>query len=140
MIQQFLMANLWLIGAAVLSGGMIVWHTFQNGGAHALSPAQAIQRINRDKAVLIDIRDEAAVQKTGLLPDAKRVPLVDLKARADSLAKNKATPLVVVCQNGQRSAAARGILAAAGFSEVHTLAGGAAAWADAGLPLKKAAA
>ncbi|MFN7834951.1 MAG: rhodanese-like domain-containing protein [Burkholderiaceae bacterium] len=137
MIQQFLLQNLWLIGAALLSGGMLLWHMLHDAGAGAVAPAQAVALLNQKKAVLVDIRDAAVAAAQGTLSNARCIGLADLKAQADKLAKNKATPIIVFCQTGQRSAAAVTILKNAGYETVHALEGGLNAWQAAGLPLKR---
>jgi rhodanese-related sulfurtransferase len=137
MTQQFLLENAWLIAAAALSGGMIVWQSFGKGGSNRVSPAQATMLLNQKKAVILDIRDDANVTQSGQIPDAKRVAIVDLKAKADTLVKNKALPIVVVCQTGQRSGAAAAILKGAGYPDVYVLEGGVASWVEAGLPIRK---
>ena len=137
MTSQFLIDNIWLIAAALTSGGMIVWQSFSKGGASAISPAQATQLLNHKKAILLDIRDDQTIAQTGALPESKRILLADLKAKADSLSKNKQTPIVVACQSGQRSAAAVTVLKTSGYVDVFSLEGGVAAWVEAGLPVKK---
>ena len=57
--------------------------------------------------------------------------------RAAGLAKDKAVPIIVVCQNGQRSSKAQAALKEAGYSEVYALEGGMAAWQQAGMPVVK---
>ena len=137
MTTQFLIENSWLIATAVISGGLIVWQSVAKGGSNGISPAVVTQLMNHKKAVLVDIRDADAIAQAGALPEAKRIALADLKAKADSLSKNKETPVVVVCQTGQRSGAAATVLKAAGYSQVFTLEGGVAAWVEAGMPVKK---
>jgi len=44
-------------------------------------------------------------------------------------------PLLICCRSGGRAALAAASLAAMGFSEVRSVAGGIQGWADAGLPL-----
>jgi rhodanese-related sulfurtransferase len=137
MTQQFLLENAWLIAAAALSGGMIVWQSLGKGGSNRVTPAQATALLNQKKAVMLDIRDDATVAQSGQIADAKRIAIADLKAKAETLVKNKALPIVVVCQTGQRSAAAAGILKGVGYPDVYVLEGGVAAWVEAGLPIRK---
>ena len=63
--------------------------------------------------------------------------MADLPSRAAGLAKDKAAPIIVVCQTGQRSGKAQAALKEAGYSEIYALEGGIAAWQQAGLPLVK---
>ncbi|HWK16767.1 MAG TPA: rhodanese-like domain-containing protein, partial [Solirubrobacteraceae bacterium] len=54
------------------------------------------------------------------------VPLSRLGERMSELPADR--PLVVLCASGYRSAIAAGVLAQAGFTHVHDLVGGLAAW------------
>ena len=58
-----------------------------------------------------------------------------VKERAAELKKDR--PVLVVCDQGRSAGPAAATLRAAGFAEVYVLAGGLAAWREAGLPLKK---
>lgn len=129
--------NLALIAIAVVSGGLLAWPQIKAGaGGKRLNPASATQLINKRNAVVVDIRDAAEFAK-GHLPQAKSAPLDALAARASGLAKDKSVPIIVVCQNGQRSSKAQAALKEAGYSEVYALEGGMAAWQQAGLPVIK---
>ena len=70
-------------------------------------------------AQLIDVRTEREFE-SGHLPNATNVPLDALRISAASLAKT-GQPLIVYCQSGLRSAAAKRILRGAGASQVHDL-------------------
>ena len=67
------------------------------------SPTEAVQLINREKAVLIDV-SEPAEYAAGHAAGAKNVPLGQLEASSNDLPKNKALPLV----RGVRHRRARG--------------------------------
>ena len=45
--------------------------------------------------------------------------------------------MIVICASGNRSHGALGVLRRLGFQQVFELAGGVAAWQQAGLPLEK---
>jgi len=129
--------NLALIAIAVVSGGLLAWPTIKSGtGGKRVNAVAATQLINKRNAVVVDIRDAAEFAK-GHLPQAKSAPLDALGARAGGLAKDKSVPIIVVCQNGQRSGKAQAALKEAGYSEVYALEGGMAAWQQAGLPVIK---
>jgi rhodanese-related sulfurtransferase len=134
---QFIVENWLLIVAACVSGGLLVWPMVSGGGGAALSPNDAVRLINQEKAVLIDVR-EAAEFAAGHAAGARNVPLATLDA-AKGLPTNKAQPLVVLCASGARSSRAVAQLRKAGYSSVHSLAGGVAAWRSASLPIEKSA-
>jgi len=56
---------------------------------------------------------------------------------ADDLAGlDREAPYLLYCRSGNRSAEAREMMRSLGFLEVHEIAGGIVAWAEAGLPLE----
>jgi rhodanese-related sulfurtransferase len=134
---QFIVENWLLILAAFVSGALLVWPMVTRGGGGALSPTDAVRLINQDKAVLIDVREPAEFA-AGHAAGARNVPLNTLDS-AKGLPTNKAIPLVVVCATGARSSRAAAQLRKAGYSSVHSLAGGTAAWRSASLPIEKSA-
>ena len=69
---------------------------------------------------------------------AKNVPLGDLEAKLAQVVKNKATPVVMVCQVGARSARAAATAQKLGYENVQSLAGGLKAWQAANMPIEKA--
>ncbi|CAJ0796116.1 Thiosulfate sulfurtransferase GlpE [Ralstonia condita] len=132
--------NLALLAVAIVSGGLLVWSSVQRriagGGGAKLSASAATQLINRRNAIVVDVR-ESGEYAAGHLPQAKHAPLGELEGKAGSLAKNKETPIILVCQTGQRAGRAQAVLKRAGYSEVYSLEGGLAAWQQAGLPVVK---
>ena len=52
--------------------------------------------------------------------------------------KNKALPVILVCQSGARSNRAVAIAKKLGYEQAQSLAGGLTAWRAAGLPVEKA--
>lgn len=135
--MEFIQQNLILIVVAVASGSWLLFMTVSRpGGANAVSPTQATQLINREDAQVIDVR-EPDEYVAGHLPESRNFPLARLEERAGELDKLKSTPLILICQTGARSTGACKTLAKLGFSKVHNLDGGIAAWRTAGLPLKK---
>lgn len=132
--------NLALLAIAIVSGGLLVWSSVQRriagGGGAKVSASTATQLINRRNAVVVDVR-ESSEYAAGHLPQAKHAPLGELEGKAAGLAKNKETPIILVCQTGQRAGRAQAVLKQAGYSEVYSLEGGLAAWQQAGLPVVK---
>ncbi|WP_323122611.1 rhodanese-like domain-containing protein [Burkholderia alba] len=127
--------NLALIAILLLSGGLLAWPALRRGGG-GLSAAEATQLINRRNAIVIDLRP-AAEFGAGHLPSARSVEFGELQAKLGQVAKNKSTPVLLVCQNGQQSQKAAKAVAEAGYGEVHVLQGGVAAWQQAGMPVVK---
>jgi rhodanese-related sulfurtransferase len=134
---KFVLDNIGWILAAFVSGGMLLWPLARRGGGGPwVNTLQATQLINREDALVIDVRDADAYAKGHIL-GAKSMPLADLARRAGDLEKHKSKAVIVSCQTGDRSSAAAATLREHGFSRVHPLNGGFAAWQQAGLPVEK---
>jgi rhodanese-related sulfurtransferase len=136
---QFFIDNALLIAVAFVSGGMLVWPLVRGGGTSgAVGTAEAVRLINREKAVLVDVA-EPREYDAGHAANARNVPLGQLEGTKD-LPSNKALPLVVLCPTGARAGRAAATLRKMGYANAKALAGGNAAWRDAGLPMEKSAA
>ena len=139
--MKFFIDNWFLFLAAAVSGGLLVWPMWAkglgSGGGGKVSTTDAVQLINREKAVLIDV-SEPAEYAAGHPAGSKSVPLGGLEA-STALPKNKALPLVVVCPTGTRAGRAVATLKKLGFENARALAGGTAAWREANLPIEKTA-
>jgi rhodanese-related sulfurtransferase len=136
---KFFLDTWFLFVAAAVSGGLLLWPLLNKGagGATKVSTNDAVQLINREKAVLIDV-SEPAEFAAGHAAGSKSVPLGELAA-SSALPKNKALPLVVMCATGVRSGRAVGTLRKLGFENARSLAGGLEAWRAANLPVEKTA-
>ena len=135
--MKFFIDNWFLFLAAAASGALLLWPMINKGagGAGKVSTNDAVQLINREKAVLIDVSEPAeyaAAHATG----SRSVPLGSLESTND-LPKNKALPLVVVCPTGTRAGKAVATLKKLGFENARALAGGLEAWRAANLPVEK---
>jgi len=130
--------NILLLAAALASAIALIWPFLRPSGATAVSPSEATMLINREDAVVLDVR-EAAEFTAGHLPEARNVPAAKIQERMAELHKFKERPIIVCCASGGRSAAACAPLRAAGFSRLYNLSGGIEAWRAASLPLKKGA-
>jgi rhodanese-related sulfurtransferase len=105
-----------------------------------LDPAQAAAA-QRDGAVLVDIRPAAQRHGTGIIPGALVVERNYLEWRFDPasdarlpVADSYDLPVVVYCGEGYTSSLAAAALQDLGLGRATDLAGGIAAWLDAGLP------
>jgi len=136
---DFIKSNILLIGLALGSGIMLLLPSFKKGaaGVPSLTTAEAISLINRDHAIVLDVRNDAEFAG-GHIVDARNIPLDKLAERLNELAKFKDKPVLVNCQRGMRSAKACEILRKAEFTKVNNLAGGIEAWLAAKLPVVKA--
>lgn len=134
---EFIKNNLMLIAVAAVSGAMLVWPYLRRGtGGPWVGTLEATQLINREDALVLDVREPAEFA-AGHMPGAKNVPLASIEARAGEFDKHKARPVIVMCETGNRSGKAAGVLRARGFANVVNLSGGFPAWQQAGLPVAK---
>lgn len=132
------MDNWMLISVALASGGMLMWPLVAGSmNAGALTASGAVQLINREKAVVIDVR-EADEFATGHMGGAKNVPLAQLDEKLPGAVKNKALPLILVCSTGARASRAVVVAKKLGYEQAQALGGGLKSWKDATLPLEKA--
>lgn len=138
--MDFIRQNLMLIGLALGSAGMLLWPLLRRGtsGVADVSPNDAVLLINRENALVLDVRN-AAEFASGHIADARNIPLADLQSRLGELARYKDKPLLVNCQGGVRSSSACSVLKKGGFTRVYNLDGGVGAWVQAKLPVIKAA-
>jgi len=133
---KFLLDNWMLISLALISGALLLAPVMQGAASGGLSANDAVQLINREKAVVVDVCEPAEFA-AGHIVGSKNIPLADLSAKLATAVKNKGLPLILVCQSGARSGRAMAAAKTLGYAQVHSLGGGLAAWKSAGLPLEK---
>ena len=105
-------------------------------GYSSVTPVQSTQMINRENAVVIDVR-EINEYSDGHIIDSVHIPLSNLNTRVTELDKHKSQKVIVACRSGHRSSNACAKLRKNGFEEVYNLSGGVMAWQNANLPLIK---
>lgn len=105
-------------------------------GVRRIGPAQLTALINRDNALVVDLRPTADFDK-GHIASAKNVQMSQFDPENKQLAPAKALPVVLVCKAGESADGAAKRLRKAGFSNVSVLNGGVQAWQAADLPLVK---
>jgi rhodanese-related sulfurtransferase len=134
---EFVTANWMLILIALSSGGMLAWPLVRGSGGGTLTAQGAVQLINRERAVLVDVREPEEFA-TGHMIGAKNVPLNQLDEKLASAVKNKNVPLLLVCATGARAQRAVAMAKKLGYEQAQAVAGGLKAWKDANLPVEKA--
>jgi adenylyltransferase/sulfurtransferase len=93
----------------------------------------ATSLIEHEHAAVLDVRepDETA---QGIIPDAVTIPRGFLEMRVEAAIPDKATPVVIYCASGVRSAFATRSLHDLGYTNVVSMDGGFDAWKAAGRP------
>jgi rhodanese-related sulfurtransferase len=136
--MKFFIDNWTLLLVAISSGGMLLWPVVKGGAlGGGLTPAAAVQLINREKAVVIDV-SEAEEFALGHISGAKNIPVNDIEAKLAGAVKNKALPVIFVCEKGARASRVEGMAKKLGYEKAQALAGGLKAWREANLPVEKA--
>ncbi len=135
---DFIVSNWMLILVALVSGGMLLWPMVSGGGlAAGISAPEAVQLMNREKAVVVDVcslQEYAQAHIAG----ARSIPLGELEAKLPGVVKNKAVPVIMVCASGVRSGRAVAIAKKLGYENARSLGGGLKSWRDANLPIAEA--
>jgi rhodanese-related sulfurtransferase len=105
-------------------------------GVRRIGPAQLTALINRDNALVVDLRPVADFEK-GHIASAKNVQMSQFDPENKQLVAAKALPVVLVCKAGESASGAAKRLRKSGFTNVSVLEGGVQAWQGADLPLVK---
>lgn len=132
----FVLDNLVLFLLFVGLLGALVWTSVSGVGSGQVSPADAVQLISREDAVVIDLRPDGEF-RNGHIVNAIHVPFDQIESRLGRLGKYRKQPVIAACRTGQQSATAAKRLRSEGFERVHRLQGGIVAWQGADLPLTR---
>ena len=132
LLLEFLLQQWILVAALLVAIGLLLFHETRKAGP-ALSPQQAINLVNAEDGVFLDLRDGGDF-KQGHIVDAIHIPMAKLAARKDELEAYRDRPIVLVCKMGQQAGAASKQLRADGFGKVYKMAGGMLEWSNLQLP------
>ena len=132
---EFAMGH-WVL-ASTFAGLLIALFLLEkHRSGRSVSPQQATMLLNREEAVIIDVRDTKDFNN-GRIKGSIHIPLAKLKDRIDEIEKYKEKQLVIVDKAGQHSGMAGKQLKAAGFENICRMSGGIAEWKNSSLPLVK---
>lgn len=98
-----------------------------------LSTAAAIQMINHEQAIVIDLRPPETFRE-GHIINAVRASKDEFNEA--KMNKYRTKPLILVCARGLQAASLAVTLRSQGFQQPMVLAGGMAAWLADGLPIE----
>jgi rhodanese-related sulfurtransferase len=134
---DFLQQNWHWAALAAFSGAFLVADLIRNReGGDSLSPMDATLKINREDALVLDVRTQDEFAR-GHIVGARHVPLADLDKRLAEFDKMKSRPVILCCQSGARSASALATLKKSGFQQVFNLRGGLQEWERSGQPVSR---
>ena len=132
-IFEFIGNHLILVSVFVFLLVAFIINEGKQGGA-AISPGNLVKLVNREGAVIVDIRD-AKEYGAGHIAGAVNIPFGSLESRMGELESYKDKPVVLVCKMGQHAGAAGKKLRAQGFEQVRRLSGGMSEWGANSLPV-----
>jgi rhodanese-related sulfurtransferase len=101
------------------------------GDKSQLSPVEATLLINREDAIVIDVREQGEYAQ-GHIPNARHIPAGELDRRSKEMEKWKDHPVILCCATGARSNSAGGALKQGRLRPVYNLRGGMMEWQKAG--------
>ena len=135
--MKFIIDNWMLFSIALVSGFLLLLPIIQSGMTQGISTAEAVQMMNREKAVVIDLSEPAEFAQ-GHPVGAHNLSVSALETDLTRLVSDKSRPVIFFCQTGGTSV--KGVLAAQklGYTKVFLLGGGLKSWREANLPLQKA--
>lgn len=133
---DFVQQHLFLVAVCLGSLFAFLYLTFKGKTGKTLSTSEAILLMNRENALIIDVRNKEEFIK-GHIPNARHTALENLQKTLESLSAFKEKPIIAYCASGVRSEKALQLLKSAQFQRLYQLEGGFQAWSSAGYPTQK---
>lgn len=103
-----------------------------------LAPLVGVQTANtlrtRNDVLLLDVREQSEDDQ-GHIPGITLLPMDEVANRLSEIPRDKT--VIVTCRSGNRSSQVVAFLREQGFTNIHDLQGGIAAWEKAGLPVEQ---
>lgn len=134
-LSEFIVSHWILVTVFVILSSMLMSDSLNKkiSGMTSINTAQAIQLVNQQKGLFLDVRETDEFNKEHIA-DSTSMPLSTLVDNLKSL-KNKSQPIIIICASGQRSRSAAKQLHNNNFSDIYVLSGGLNTWKEAKLPL-----
>ena len=98
-----------------------------------INPAEVTQLINRENALVIDIRQNEVYRKSHII-DALSIDTKDIHKQPNKLEKFKARPIIIVDNSAHESQKIAALLLKRGYN-AYSLSGGMRAWNEAQMPV-----
>ena len=135
-IVEFISNNLMLAGAWVVLFTLLIV-SFSRTSSKVIGNQQITTMMNRESAVVIDIRSKADFSNGHLL-GSLNIPTAKLKDAGKKLENYRESPIILVDASGMHSAAAAQQLQKMGLQQISRMQGGIVSWTNDNLPLNKA--
>jgi len=136
-IIEFVGNHVFLVAAFLVIVSLLIWHLITDPGSKdTVDPLGATELINRQDAVVVDVRPMADFDQ-GHIINAVNIPMNGFKDQLQTLSKHKDRPLILACRSGNQSGMAGKILRQNSFEKVYNLRGGMMAWQSANFPVSR---
>lgn len=132
-IPEFIANHPLLVAAFVFLAAVLLITESRRGGK-GLAPALTGPLMNRENAILLDVRSESDF-RSGHIAGSINIPLTQLAAGLNSLQQYRGKPVIVACSAGGSTGEAVKQLLKAGHAPVYKLNGGITGWRGENLPL-----
>ena len=137
-LPEFISNHLFLVSLLVSVLMLLIWNLYGSvlSGLKQVIPAELTRLINREDAIVVDVRTNAEFGNNHIL-GALNIPDADFQSRQHELEKHKDKPVILYCASGAVSAKLARTLLSQGFDKIFVLKGGLPSWQNANLPLTK---
>jgi rhodanese-related sulfurtransferase len=140
-MQQFLqfIQNHWALSSAFLVVlALLIFEELKNkiGGIPRVSPQNATIMLNREDAVVVDLRNQSAFENGHIL-GAINIVHADFAANIKKIESYKNRTLILVADQDSNAASIGAKLQKQNFTKIYVLTGGIQAWQSSSLPLTK---
>jgi rhodanese-related sulfurtransferase len=133
---EFIGNHITLFIALAVASALLVQNLLAGSGAGYIDTARVTELINRDDAVVVDVRPMADFAG-GHIINALNIPIGSFKNQITQLEKHRSRPIIITCRSGVQSSAAYKALRKEGFEQVYELRGGMLSWQGANLPVSR---
>lgn len=134
-LALFVSEHFILVALFVVLVAFFIYTELQRGGK-SISPQEVINLINRENALVIDVRSGESF-RAGHISGSENLTLEQLDGELARLKALESRPIVVVCDMNNTAGTAGRKLLSAGIEPVYRLSGGLDGWRGASLPLVK---
>ena len=137
-MEQFIefIGNNWILSSVWSVLFILLIVSYSKTSSKMIGVQQATMLLNREDAVVVDIRAKADYKKGHILGSVN-IPTAQVEENAKGLPKDKSKPLILVCHSGVTTATVAQKLHKLGYDNLHRLQGGISAWNSENLPLEK---
>lgn len=133
-IIEFSTANPLLVTIFLILLFLFLRTFISTGGAKSINTMEAVRMMNNEDPLLLDVRTQQEYQQ-GHIASATNIPLGLVDTRISDIQNKKSSPVILICQSGNRSMQAARILKKHGFEKIFNLSGGMGGWQQANLPV-----